>query len=360
MIVKTLWERYLLRELFKVFFLFLGCFFFLYSLVDYSMHMQDFIADKKIQFSHIGIYYAFHFIKRADLLIPLALLIATLKVLLTMNARGELIALQASGLPRKKILRPFFFVGFLCTLFTLISSEFLLPTSLNHLDQFRKNHFKHVRHGNRKEPIHILPLKDRSKIIYQTEDIEKKQYRDVFWVRSSDEIWRMRSLSTDPSQPIGAFVDHLKRDSDGNFEKIASYDSYRFDQFRWQADPTGKGFTPFENRKVSELWRILGSKSKTTAYEYPRILTQLLFKATIPFLALLVVLAGSPFCLRHNRNLPIFFIYTISLFGFVAFFAMMDAAIILGENRVVSPYTAILLPFALAWAAFGLNYRKSV
>src|SRR5215468_3334694 len=124
-----IWQRYLIREILKVFFLFLGCFFFLYALIDYSMHMQDFFADKRIQIIHITVYYFFHFVKRADLLIPLALLIATLKVLFSLNARGELIALQSSGLPRKKILRPFFIIAVMCTLFNLASAEFLLPSS---------------------------------------------------------------------------------------------------------------------------------------------------------------------------------------------------------------------------------------
>jgi lipopolysaccharide export system permease protein len=352
-------RMYLFRELFKVFFLFLGCFFFLYALIDYSLHMQDFIVDKQIQMAHIGTYYAFQFIKRADLLIPLALLLSALKVLLAMNTRGELLALQASGIPRKTILRPLFLIGLFCTLFSLASSEFLLPSSLNHLDQFREKHFKHSKRGNRKEPVHILPLKDHSKIVYQTEDKEKKLYNDVFWIRSADEIWRMRSLSSDPLHPIGYFVDHLKRNREGNFEKISSFDHYRFDQFRWQADPSGKGYTPLENRKLSELWRMLLHKNTTTAYEYPRVLTHFLFKIAIPFLALLVITAGSPFCLRHSRNLPIFFIYAIALFGFIAFFTMMDAAVILGENRVVSPYVAILLPFALIGALFQYHYYKT-
>ena len=98
-----IWKRYILCEILKVFFLFLGCFFFLYSLIDYSLHMQDFIIDKRIQISHITTYYLFQFIKRADLLIPLALLISTLKVLFSLNSRGELIALQSSGVPAKKI-----------------------------------------------------------------------------------------------------------------------------------------------------------------------------------------------------------------------------------------------------------------
>ena len=297
MIIKMIWQRYILREILKVFFLFLGCFFFLYSLIDYSLHMQDFFVDKRIQITHFVIYYFFQFVKRADLLIPLALLIATLKVLFSMNARGELIALQSSGLPAKKILRPFFYLGLLCVFFNLFSAEFLLPSSLNFLDQFRVEHFKHDHRGNRKEPIHVLPLKDKSKIVYQLEDKEKKLFLDVFWVRSIDEIWRMQSLSTDSENPVGNYVDHLKRNGEGNFEKTESYDHYRFAKFKWQPDPTGKGHIPLENRKLSELLRLLAQKTKTTAYEYPQVLTHFLFKAAMPFLALLVISAGAPLCL---------------------------------------------------------------
>jgi lipopolysaccharide export system permease protein len=360
MILKTIWERYLLAELLKVFTLFLGCFFFLYALIDYSLHMQDFSIDKQIQIKHIATYYFFQFIKRADLLLPLALLVATLKVLLTMNTRGEKVALESCGLSQRKILRPFFIVGVLAALFNLASAEFLLPSSLNHLDSFRQKHFKHFRDGKHKEPVHVLPLKDRSKIIYQKEDKEKELYLDAFWIRSSDEIWRIKSLSTNPQNPVGHFVDRLERNAIGNFEKVESFTTYRFDKFRWQADPIGKGYVPLENRSLSELFRMTLQKNKTTAYEYPQVLTHLLFKGAIPFLSLLVIMAGAPFCLTSSRNLPIFFIYAIALFSFITFFAMMDAAVIMGENQVVSPFAAILIPLALVALGFGIHYRKSV
>lgn len=360
MIARSIWERYLLREILKIFFLFLGCFFLLYALIDCSMHMQDFIVDKRIQISHFISYYFFHFIKRSDLLIPLALLVSTLKVLFALNARGELIALQASGHSRKKILRPFFLIGGVCTLFNLISSELLLPSSLNFLDRFRHEHFKHHDRGHRKEPVHVIRLKDRSKIIYQTADPEKKLFQDVFWVQSVNEIWRMQSLSIDSENPIGFYVDHLKRNCEGNFEKAESFDQYRFAKFRWQPDPTGKGYTPLENRRLSELLHLLAQKTKTTAYEYPQVLTHFLFKTAMPFLSLLVVVAGAPFCLQHSRNLPIFMTYAIALFSFIAFFALMDAAVILGENLVISPYIAILAPIVLCSIVFGIKYRQSI
>jgi lipopolysaccharide export system permease protein len=357
--LKLIWERYLFREILKVFFLFLGCFFFLYSILDYSLHMQDFLVDKHIHLSHLLIYYFYQFIKRSDLLIPLALLIATLKVLFHLNGRGELVALQASGLSLKRILRPFFILALMCTLFNCISMEFLLPSSLIFLENFRKSHFKHYSNGNRKEPLHVTYLKDSSKIVYQSEDKDKELYFDVFWIRSADDIWRMKYLSTNPEQPIGYYVDHIVCSPGGIFEKVASFEKYTFPSFRLQPDPTGKGYIPIENRKPSELFRLLLHKKTTTTLERPQVLTHFLHKCTLPFLSFLVVIAAAPYCFRHSRSLPVFFTYALALFAFVAFSALIHSALVLGESQVLSAYIAILLPFALCFLGFGLKFVKT-
>ena len=206
----------------------------------------------------------------------------------------------------------------------------------------------------------MLTLKDRSKLIYKEEDKENHVYTDVFWVRSMDEIWHMTSLSTDPVHPKALFVDKLIRNTEGNFEKAESLDQYTFTKLQLEVDPTGKGFIPLENRKVSELFRLCLKKERLTSYEYPQALTYLLFKLSIPFLSILVIAAAAPSCLKHHRNLPILFTYTIFLFGFIAFFALMDAAVILGENLTISPYLAILLPLALLSIITSIYYRKSL
>ncbi len=290
---------------------------------------------------------------------PLALLIATLKVLFSLNSKGELVALQASGLSAKRILRPFFILALICTIFNCASMEFLLPSSLNFLDGFRQSHFKHSLNGNRKEPIHVIYLKDRSKIVYQSEDKAKGLFFDVFWICSADDIWRMKHLSTNPEQPIGYYVDHIVRSTEGNFEKIASFEKYTFPSFRLQPDPAGKGYIPIENRKPSELFRLLLHKKATTAFEHPQILTHFLHKCTLPFLSFLVVIAAAPFCFRHSRSLPVFFTYALALFAFVAFAALINSTLILGESQAISAYNAILLPFALCFLGFGLKFVKT-
>src|SRR5262245_50908672 len=106
-----LWEKYVLREFLKVFFFFLFGFFFIYAIIDYSTHIQDFVHGKNLPVLKILQYYLFQFVKRADILIPLALLISTIKVLCQLNIYRELVAFQSAGIAQKKLLRPLFLMG---------------------------------------------------------------------------------------------------------------------------------------------------------------------------------------------------------------------------------------------------------
>ena len=356
--MSKIWERYVFFETLKVFFLFLGCFYFLYAMIDYSTHMQDFMIDKQIQVSHMIGYYSYMFIKRADLLIPLAALIASIKQLLSMLGNGELVALQASGISLKKISRPFFLLCGLCTLFNYSSFEYFLPSSLNFLDRVREAHFKHAHRGSRTEPVHALYLKDGSRIIYQVKDAEKNQFFDVFWIRSSDDIWRMQTLSSDPHNPIGTYVDHIQRDKRGNLGKTESFDTYTFSPFKWQPDLAGKGYVPIENRKISELLHLLSAKKQATAVERPQILSYLLFKLVMPLLSLLSVMAIFPYCIRYSRAVPTFLTYALAIFGYIAFCTFMDAGVILGENNIIPPFAAVLGPFLACSLGCGWKFAK--
>lgn len=352
-----IWERYFLREIFKVSALFLFGFFFLYAAIDYSLHMQDFLKDKKLQILDLFVYYGFQFIKRAPLLLPLAMLIATIKVLTSFNAHRELVALQSSGLSFKRLMRPFFFVAALCTLFNIVSCEFLLPKSLTYLDKFYDKHIKHNKQDRKSNPVHILTLKDQSKVIYQTLDKEKGIFFDVIWVQSPDEIWRMRYLSANTDMPEGRFIDHLVRSPQGSFEKKESFEKRIFKEISWDKDPPRKGFIPLENRSLTELFT-MGFKEKQSSYMKMELLTHLCYKLAMPFLSLIVVAAASPFCIRYARRSSLFILYALALFGYIAFFTLMDAAIIFGENKTLYPVVAIFAPFILCSFPFLWNFAR--
>jgi lipopolysaccharide export system permease protein len=357
MMFQTIWERYFFKEILKIFSLFLFSFFFLYALLDYSTHMQDFTRDSAIQFSDILIYYTHQFIKRASLLIPLGLMVASIKVLSSLNQSRELVALQTAGLKLNTLLKPFLIFAAAASLFNYASAEFFLPSSLNYADDFHRSHFRHSFRGYRKEPMHVLHLKDQSRLIYQTYNSEKDLFFDVIWLISPEEIWRMKYLKADPKDPVGYFVDHLKRRQDGLMEKAASFENYRFEALKWRQEMTQKGHVPIENKSLSDLVSLFYKKG-VSSYAKPEILTQFLFKSVTPLLPLLAVIAVAPFCVQYSRKTPLFFIYAAALFGFLSIFALLNAGVILGENQVLHPLVAILLPFCCIASLFGWNFAK--
>ncbi len=354
MILSRIWERYLFKETLKVFFLFLGVFYFLYASIHYSTHMQDFLRSVNVPVLDIGIYYAYHFSKVAHLLLPLALLIGTIKVLTTLNANRELVALQACGMKLISLMRPFFLMATLCTLLSLLNFEFVAPKSAVYIRDFRVSHLKNDQRHKETEAVQVLHLKDHTKLVYQTYDKERKLYLDVIWIRSIDDIWKMKGISNNPRGPIGYFVDHLKRTPDGLLVKAESFPTYTFTDIQWYPERQHKEGLSVESRRLSQLARLAFQK-----YD-PMISTHLFYKCVASLLPFLVVIASAPFCLRYSRNMQIFFIYTIALFGFLAFFTMMDAAVILGENQVFAPLAALFTPFALCLTFFTWKFYRKV
>lgn len=354
-----IWERYILKELLKFFTLFLFGFYFLYIVIDYSTHMQDFLSNKNIPILKIIQYYFFQFFKRMDILLPLAVLIGSIKVLCSLNTHRELLALQSAGLKCKKLLRPLFLVGFFVSFTNLCVNEFVVPFSLNTIDKFHDAHLRHSFRGNRTEPLHVLHLDDHSKLVYQYYDASKEAFFDVIWIRTPDDLWKMRYLKTDPLHPQGQWVDHLERNAEGFFEKTQSFSSMIFRDLKWNQDIPRKGYIPFENRSLSELWKLFKTDPLLSLYEKQEVLTQFLFKSMMPSLGILVVLIIAPFCISYSKNLPQFFIYSIAIFSFVAYIALMDAAVILGESNTISPVMAIISPFIVLISIFGWRFAKT-
>jgi len=64
------WKLYFYREISKVFFFFLFGFFFLYSIIEYSTHMDDFFKTPNANAYSIALYYVNQFLKRLDFLSP--------------------------------------------------------------------------------------------------------------------------------------------------------------------------------------------------------------------------------------------------------------------------------------------------
>lgn len=357
MIFEKIWERYFLKEFTKVFFLFILAFFFLYVLIDYSTHSSLF-SKGDISLLEVCLYYIFHFIKRAEVLLAFALLLASNKVLCSANTNNELVALLVGGVKLKTLLRPFFFLAALCVCFLYLNFEFISPKALSVLEEFKELHLSENGAFKQKESVHEVNLRDNTTMIYQKYDSTLRAFFDVYWILSSDQIMRIKYLFPYTKHPVGRFVDHLIRNTEGKFILFESFDEKIFSDMCFDEELLRVTLQPPDQQSLSQLWRSLPVEKKKLTDKEAQVLTTFYRKAGIPLVCFLVIIGPAPFCMRFNRRLRVFLIYSVSLFVLVTFFTIMDAASILGESQVFSPLFAVGMPLLCFYGIFSYFFWR--
>ncbi len=354
---KTIWERYFLKEIIKVFILFLFGFYALYVLIDYSTHSRSF-QNYRFTFFDVASFYGYEFITRMDVLIPFAILIACIKTLCTLNAHNELVALMAGGIRLKRLLWPFVAFGLCFTALIYFNSEVLQPKALKYHKQRDQSRAKAKQKKHHHPYIQQLALEDNSSLIFQNYDESSESLFDAYWVRSIDDIYRIKNLSLSTATPLGTSIEHLQRNAEGAMLVTEFLDQKAFPEIHFNRTKLLDAVTSPGDYAISTLSQKLPAHGQPLSEKEARLLTAYYYKLALPWLCLLAVIAPAPFCTRFSRGLPVFFIYTASLFGLVAFYLTMDAAVVLGERQVLAPAIAIWLPFSCFFAFFGWRFAR--
>lgn len=360
MIFKNLWERHLCYQILKVLLFTVGCFYILYVVIDYSIHSHHFSKTTHFNWVDLAYYYFYLFMKRADLILPIAFIIASNNLLLNLNQSHAMIALFVGGLNKLQLLRPFFTVAFFIAALLLINFEYVLPKALTYLDSFEHKNFKKESSEDYSiTSTYHVPLGEHSTLIFAKYDYKKECFEDVYYIEHPDSIWKMKRLQMNGNAPQGFDVEHLIRDPNSLLIKQQEYDSLCFQKLPINLLETQRQITPCEQKSLSSLYNLVRNPSSLSQMLLPMALTQLSFKLSVPFISFLFIIACTPFCITFSRKLPIFMIYAMSIFGVITFFIVMDAAVILGENQIFSPWIAVALPYLICLAGFGRKFIKT-
>lgn len=357
----TIWKRYYFYELMKIFILFMFSFYFLYVLIDYSLHTKVF-QQEEVSYAKIGIYYACQFTKRAEILIPIALMISTIKVLTSANLRNEILALATSGVALKKILSPFFFAALLFATLLYLNMQWIHPFSLGHIDNFETSYFKNKTKEQQKG-VNALTLEDNTLLIYQTYDQKERAFFDVFWLQECDRFFRIQLLFPGEKISVGKYVDTLVRKETGEIVKVDSQKEVVFPQMHFDTKTLFSTVTPPAMQSLSQLARNLSWRqslcgiTKMNDREAENF-SLLYLKLISPLACLLAIIGPAPFCLRFSRTLSVFMIYALSLFGMVTFYMLVNSSFILGQSQIFPPALSIIVPQLLMFTFLGWNYAK--
>lgn len=344
-----LWQKYLFKRLIKTFSFFLLCLLAIYVIVDLSAHGVRFLSKSSLK--EISLFYLHSFASLLDLFFTLTFLLAIMRVLIKLNTGREIVALQMAGISKKKLLAPFFIFAALLSAICYLNIQWLSPNAQELASTFKSSH-KPKKNKAEKTPLFTVSLEDESELVYQRFEKEKKQLFDVFWVRSEEDIWHMKTLKTDTLE--GQYVNHLTRNNVKQFEKQESFETKRFNELPWNEEVVLHRFVPYESRPLSTLF--------FQALSYPAdariIFSHLYYKLIVPLMPFLVLLAVAPLTLRYSRTQPIFLMTAYSIFGLIALKVILDGMLILGENQVLPSYIAIFSPILIVLTFSLPNFAR--
>lgn len=347
MLLTKIWERYFFKEALKTALLFLVCFFGIYVLIDYAHHTSLFREHGHFKWSIFGIYYASEFINKSELLIPMSILLGTIRVLCKLNQDNELIAMMASGIKMATLLRPFILFGLIGTAALYLNNQFLLPYAAKELQHIAdRNHHNKQKKSLAMSAQHLI-LEDQSTLLFQRYDSSRDRFFDVYWIRSIDEIYRMRELYISTPHPIGYSVEALSRNMDNHLIAKGQYPEMVFPEMQFNETKLLDSLTLAEAYSLSDLWSKLPDWHQPQSEKQARLVATFHQKIIFPWLCLIAVIGPAPFCMHFSRRFPLFLVYACSIFGFMAFYIAINAAHVLGRRQFADPLLVIWIPFIL-------------
>lgn len=346
-----IWEKYFISQTVKSAVFFLLAFYGLYALIDYASHTGTFHHHHtKLSALEVLLFYLSEFFRRSEVLIPLALMIGTIRTLTQLNVNHELVALKAAGISTSRLMRPFLLIGFLAVLLLYGITEWIEPLALKEERSIETTHLVDAKDTGPR--VNHLKLEDASTLLFQKYDKTAKTFYDLIWVKSADEIYRMKYLDV-KSIPQGFYIEVIKR-KNGQLTLESRLKEKLFDDLKFSSKRLIETVTPPEERSLTRL----AAEIKPIDYNSEKethALAVFLRKIILPWLAVLAVIGVVPFCIEVTRDLKVFSIYAISLFGLVFIYIVINAGTTLSERQVANPYLAILAPFAMI--ALGLISR---
>jgi lipopolysaccharide export system permease protein len=325
MYMMTLWERATAKRLAKLTGLLVLVLALLYALLDWASH------DRSTSWSALLGLQAAQLILRLDLLIPFSLCIAATRLLAELARRGELAALQASGVTPRRLLRPFFAVALLAASLLYLNGQLVAPAAAR---LTRAIAGEQRREGEAKRPaIGRVPLKDGSLLLYARYD---GSMHDCYWIRSSNQLYHCGRLDPHANPVVAYQVDHLVRHK-GVWTKAESVERTLLPMVRVDPAQLEQALTAPDLLSTGELALRWWEQLRLPLAQRGPIASWLYTRLLLPLLCLVAVLVPAPWCLRRQRQVALLLPLAVSLSLLLCLWAFLDAALMISTQQLLAP-----------------------
>lgn len=331
-------DRYILRRFLLTVFFALIAFTVIFVVVDLIENLDRFI-DHQVPRHVVASYYLYYLPYIMTLILPVAMLLASLFSIGQMARFNELIAIRSSGVSIYRILAPVFVAAFVVSVVDYYFSETIVPITNDRKFQIKRTYLDRVprRVQIRRANVYIQDTADRRVFIGFFDPRKKighnvsiQQYKGSRMVKR----WDARRLVWQDS--IWVLESGYLRDFEAKGERAQPFANVHFAGLNFRPSDLASVQKPPEEMSYREL-KLFIREVKRNGGNPRQWLVDLYMKIAFPFSNLIIVMFGAPLASTKRRSGAMVG-FGISLAICFLYFGIIRIGQSLGHNGRLTPW----------------------
>ncbi|MFC2133254.1 LPS export ABC transporter permease LptG [Bacteroidota bacterium] len=332
-------DKYLIKQFVQTIIFGLVAFLLLFIVIDMMENLDDFI-DQDVPNNLIWEYYLVFIPEIVRLMLPVAVLLASLFTIGKMSNLSELTAIRAGGVSFYRLMVPFLVVALLISLFAIYFGGYIAPMANKHKVYIEQNYMKKglVPAGTN---IFFQDTKTRIVNIFYFDTYNNQANKVSIQEFDSTDITRMLSridaarMRHDSTKSAWTLFDGVKRQFTDEGEIAVHFKTLEIDNLNFSPDDVIKKQRKPEEMSLGEL-NNYAKEQLRTGNNPTRIFIEYHSRIAFSFTSLVVVLFGLPISANKRKGgLAIQFgISLLITFVYLVFLKMFQA---FGKNGVLDP-----------------------
>ncbi len=334
-------DRYILKGYTYSLVYCIAAFISLYIIVDLFNYIDEMMRNR-IPIYTILTYYATFAPTIFVQIAPMAALLATVYTLSTLKRYNELTAMRVSGVSLWKVLRPILFMTALLSISVLVVNDMVVPELTHISSEIREDKIRHIGKKDKKVIENIAVFGEGNRIIYAKEfKIKEKELNGIIVHQNDENQNLVMKLSAERGYYNNGkwiFENGMTYRLDKAGYIIGAPTTFHRKVMDIKEKPiyfAKKGRLP-ELMNYKQLRTYINKFAIKSSSTTRKLLVDLYYKTSLPFVSLAVLLVASPFAFMMQRGGLLIGIGTSILIG-IAFFGMQAVSLAMGKAGVLPP-----------------------
>ncbi len=333
-------DLYISKRFLSVLFFALVAFSFFFVIVDLVEILDQFI-DKQVPKNIVFKYYLFSLPFMLVLIMPIAVLLASLLSVGTLARYNELAAMQTSGISLYRIASPLFLIGIILSFCMFFFGDYIVPLANRNKFEIKRAYLDKVPRqiSSKQNNISILQSEnERTNIVFFDSETDIAHDVTIQKYSSGKLLTRLDAKQMILQEGNWLLKNGVFRDFQEGLEKAEKFSQYKLNNFPFELQDIKKAQKHPDEMNSKELKKFIYQIIRNGA-DPQKWLVDLYLKYSFPFSNFVIIFFGIPLATMQKRSGAALG-FGISLVICFIFFGLFRTFQAIGHNGLLDPIIA--------------------